>query len=298
MRTVRAPPLRVLNEMNRMKPAFGLDLSGYASGTTGFARADRDPGVENHVTIYRENPFDAKLKGRETLHQVEEEHRELLTACLDAGSLFVDVPIDLQGLPHVNEPEFVWELTRRPVDFAFHALPPLADRIGAPVARFRHLLEGDGGRLRAALGRTLFETYPAEALRRMRMPETGYKQKSARYDGLEWRQLRPGHQPLATLLNRLDWTAGPGDVLSHDELDAAVCALTGVVDPIARLEGAALEREIGDGIRVQLERDAAEPVRTTPPRGYVLMQLPPLEPVRVQIVGAATLHEMITQVCA
>ena len=100
----------VRNEMSGMKPAFGLDLSGYASGTTGFARADRDQGVENRVTIYRDNPFNAKLKGRETLRHVEEDHRKLLTACLDAGPLFADVPIDLQGLPDIEEQVFVWEL--------------------------------------------------------------------------------------------------------------------------------------------------------------------------------------------
>ena len=271
-----------------MKPAFGLDLSGYSTGTTGFARADRNPGVEIRVTIYHNNPFNVKRNGCDTLRHVEDEQRALLTACIDAGSLFVDVPIDLQGLPHVDEPVFVWELTLRPVDFAFRALPPLADKIGALVARFRHLLAGDGGRLRAALGRALFETYPAEVLRRIDVPDKGYKKQAARYEGLKW---GPDNAPLATLLNRLKLAADPGEMLTGHELNAAVCAVTGVIDLSARLEGAALER----AIRKRLGRG----VHTTPPYGYVLMQKLPREPVRLQVVRAATtLHEMMTQVCA
>lgn len=276
--------------------AFGLDLSGYASGTTGFARADREPGVEIRVTVYRDNPFNVKRKGREPLRLVEDNQRRLIATCLDAGPLFVDVPIDLQGLPHIEEPVFTWELTRRPVDFAFGALPPLADRIGALVARFGHLLDGDGGGLRATVGGTLFETYPAASLHGTHMPHTGYKQKAARYDGREWQQLHPGHQPIATLLNRLEWMAEADETLSHDELDAVVCALTGIVDPIARLEGDTLEQEVAYRIRGQLGRDVDGPVRTAPPRGYAILHLPPLEPVSLHVERVATLSAMMAEV--
>ena len=54
--------------------------------------------------------------------------------------MLVDTPVDLQGLPNPTNVYFAWELVKRPVDYAFDALAPLANLIGAPVARFQNLL--------------------------------------------------------------------------------------------------------------------------------------------------------------
>ncbi len=278
-----------------MKPAFGLDLAGYTSGTSGFARADREPGVEIRITVYRDNPFNVKLTGREPLSRVAHDERRLIEACIEAGTLLVDTPIDLQGLPRVAKPEFGWELTRRPVDYAFGALAALADRIGAPVARFQQFLDGNDGRVQAALGRTLFETYPAASLRLLHLPATGYKRKTAVYDGFEWKQHRPGHQPLAALLNRLEWTADAKEVLNDDELDAALCALAGAVDAKARLEGKELEDTVRHHIAQRLGTGAYGRFRADPPCGYVLLKLPPLEPVTIRVVRAATFKRFVAE---
>ena len=149
-----------------MTTAFGLDLAGYAGGNTGFARADHRPREAITVTIYRDHTFARRMKGSQVLTDMLNLERKIIGACLRRGSLVVDVPIDLQGLPNVNPVHYTWEQTRRPVDFALTAMPALADRIGAPTARFLHYFAGPNGS-HEHYGKNLWETYPAASLRRL-----------------------------------------------------------------------------------------------------------------------------------
>jgi len=141
---------------------------------------------------------------------------DALKQCLDIGPVAVDIPIDLQELLLPNEAEAIWELTRRPIDRKLKAMAPLADRIGAPVARFSAIMR-DGG-FRDRLGNDLFEAYPAENLRRLCF-SGNYKAKSS--EKLDEKQA--ACERLCRHL-RID-----GTCLSDDDLDAIICAITAVV---------------------------------------------------------------------
>jgi hypothetical protein len=253
------------------KTAFGLDLGGYSSGGSALVRATRRPTGEVEATVYREHAFSKKPARGKPFASIVEQEVELLAACLQNARLYVDVPIDLQGLPCPGDEIYAWELTKRPADFAFEALPPLADRIGSVVARFQNLLRSLPSECADdLLGRRLFETYPAGSLRLSGLPHEGYKEKNSRItvEGDRWTGHGPKGERLACIANKLRMTASPGTQLDHDEVDAVVCALAGVVDDSCLLRGEALE----DAISNVISDDQVDP---SPPEAYVLMrQLP------------------------
>jgi len=197
---------------------FGLDLSGYSTGRTTLA-AVQISGHTAEAVVLRESAFSKYRGGVDDGQKALKEEREALSWCLARGPVAVDVPIDLQGLPTPEGYQFIWELTKRPVDYAFDALAPLADRLGACVARFKAVVATDV--LRAELGRRLFETYPAGSLRVMGAPYQGYKGVAGRH-----------------LCTAIAHTLGFHHCdLSDDELDAIICAVTAVAPDGCRLEG-------------------------------------------------------------
>ena len=87
-------------------------------------------------------------------------------------------------------------------------MPPLADRIGAPVARFAAIVsEGD---FDALLGEKLFEAYPAGTLKMLKIEARHYKGKA-------------GADALIRLCETL--RVKPR-VESDDDIDAIICAIT------------------------------------------------------------------------
>ncbi len=178
----------------RHSRGFGCDLSGYArKGGTVLAKA---AALRGQVCVDLLS-CDLLRHGRgrgEPFGPWFEEQRCLLRRCLEIGRLAVDIPIDLQGLPGPATPAYVWQLTLRPIDLALHAISPLADRIGSPVARFLHLAAPflEQGQLSAGL----VETYPAGS--RLLLQEA--------------------HEALTLDTGEL--------ILSPDESDAALCAIT------------------------------------------------------------------------
>ena len=54
-----------------MKTAFGLDIAGYSTGKSGFARADQK---DNHivVTVYEGHVFAKKHESTNPLHDIAE----------------------------------------------------------------------------------------------------------------------------------------------------------------------------------------------------------------------------------
>jgi hypothetical protein len=83
----------------------------------------------------------------------------------------------------------------------------LADRIGAPVARFAAIMRE--GNFDHCLGRSLFETYPAEIWRRLKV-------KAGNYKGAN------GKQGCASLCVAL--CIEPPSASEH-EIDAIICAI-------------------------------------------------------------------------
>jgi hypothetical protein len=192
--------------------------------------------------------------------------------------IVVDVPIDLQGLPHAFNyvPAFHWQLTQRAIDYVLSGLPPLADRIGAAVARWRALAPFGMD----LLGKRLFETYPASSLLLSDCVAEGYKRSEARYLEDRWLGRSPKHRseakrdwnpehPLACILNGVRAQAGDEFCCDDDYVDALLCALTGLPGPQV-LEGKALRQYVMSQADRQRRRICSD---WSPPQGYRLLNL-------------------------
>jgi hypothetical protein len=186
---------------------FGIDLAGYTTGTTSLAVIEIN-GQAANATLLRGSALSAKRKSGDPFKKVVSQETAVLRRCLSVGPVAVDVPIDLQGLPHPTNPKYIWQLTRRPIDRAVNAMPPFADRIGAPVARFAAIMRG--GNLAPLLGKKLFEAYPAGALKTLKIEAGRYKDKN-------------GAEALTYLCKTLK-VAPP--VENDDDIDAIICAST------------------------------------------------------------------------
>jgi hypothetical protein len=186
---------------------FGLDLAGYTTGKTTLAVVEIE-GQNAKATLLREPALSVKRKSGDALKEILREEAAVLRRCLNIGPLAVDIPIDLQHLRTPIETDYIWQLTLRPVDRAIGAMPPLADRIGAPVARFAAIVcEGD---FDALLGEKLFEAYPAGTLKMLKIEARHYKGKA-------------GADALIRLCETL--RVKPR-VESDDDIDAIICAIT------------------------------------------------------------------------
>jgi hypothetical protein len=185
---------------------FGIDLAGYSTGKTSLAAAEFD-GRAVKATVLRGSSLSIPRHGNCCFNQAIDDDVRTLGRCLETGNVAVDIPIDLQGLPLPLNPSKIWALTRRPIDRKLRAMPPFADRIGAPVARFAAIMRE--GYFDDCLGRSLFETYPAEIWRRLKV-------KAGNYKGAN------GKQGCASLCVAL--CIEPPSASEHD-IDAIICAI-------------------------------------------------------------------------
>ena len=189
-----------------MTVGFGIDLAGYTTGKTALAFVKiKNQSVK--ATVLRGSALTKRRKSRDSVDDVVAEEVKVLQTCFDIGCVAVDVPIDLQGLPNPAQAKTIWALTRRPIDYAINAMPPLADRIGAPVARFAAIVRK--GNFYNLLGSRLFEAYPAITLKLVKI-KAAYKGKKA----------TEGLRSLCEAL-RIE-----PRVESDDEVDAIICAIT------------------------------------------------------------------------
>ena len=159
--------------------AYGLDLAGYSQGQrSALVRVEWPGEGPVKAKLLTGHPFARRAEGKHKLNP--EPERKAIEFMLGKGRIFVDVPIDLQGLMGLDPPKssrrsnppHIWELTCRPLDYAFGARPPLADRIGALVVRFRNILTESQ---RSQLGSRLWETYPGATLELVTGTKPGYK---------------------------------------------------------------------------------------------------------------------------
>jgi hypothetical protein len=228
---------------------FGLDLSGYSTGKTVLAVAEMHDDTATAV-ILRNSALSKYRHGADDAREALAEEIEALSKCIALGNIAVDVPIDLQGLPAPEGYIFIWELTKRPVDYAFGAMSPLADRLGACVARFKALLAA--GNLESELGHRVFETYPAASLKLLGRAHRRYKGAAGR-----------------DLCNEIGVQLGFHDCdLLDDELDAIICAVTAAAPATFRLEGKRLLNRMH-------ELDpftAMTPLGQREPSGFVLLE--------------------------
>lgn len=203
---------------------FGIDLAGYTTGKTSVAFVEIE-GESIKAILLRNSALSRKRASGASLPEILKEEATVLRRCLALGPVAVDIPIDLQGLPGPLNARYVWQLTRRPIDRAVNAMPALADRIGAPVARFAAIMRE--GNFAALLGEKLFEAYPAGALKVLKI-------QAGRYKGVK------GAQALTSLCRTLKIEPS---VESDDDIDAIICAITAAVPVDAVYDGAALKVE-------------------------------------------------------
>jgi hypothetical protein len=189
---------------------FGLDLAGYTTGKTALAVVEIE-GRTAKATLLRGSALTLKRSSDDRLKEILREETVVLRRCLKIGPLAVDIPVDLQNVQSPDQAEYVWELTRRPIDRAIGAMPPLADRIGAPVARFAAIVR-DGG-FASLLGEKLFEAYPAGTLKVLKIEAGQYKGKE-------------GVDALIALCRNLKIKPY---VENDDDIDAIICAITAAV---------------------------------------------------------------------
>lgn len=258
-----------------LRTAFGLDIAGYAGGNSGFARADLGTDGVIRVTIYDGHVFGGRLKGSDPLGAVAEAEQQVLRACCDIGVLLVDTPVDLQGLPRAANPYFTWELTKRSVDYAFEALAPLANLIGAPVARFQNMLSALREMDFSEGFDRVFETYPAATLKLLGLWSSGYGSQPARFGRGRWQG-----GPLADIANSLGMGGEEGDAFDGDDFDAALCAITGVVDEDRLLRGEELSREVYRRIEAKVPPEHRAQISAVVPENYLLMKKPPRNEIR------------------
>jgi hypothetical protein len=137
-----------------MMIGFGIDLGAFGRRRGTAIVAARRSQEAASLYVLEGTVFDGVFAGSGRIREQPCLERELLFSLLGQGQVAVDVPLDLQKLPCLEVPTYNWELTLRPVDRAFQAMPPLASYLGHCVARFQcHFAELRNG--------ALLETYPA-----------------------------------------------------------------------------------------------------------------------------------------
>jgi hypothetical protein len=218
---------------------FGLDLSGYTTNKTSLAAIVASGEVAEAVLL-RCSAFSTRRTSDMPVRDAVEAEAVVLDQCLSIGPVAVDIPIDLQNLLVPEQAEAIWELTRRPVDKKLNAMPPLADRIGAPVARFSAIMRV--GNFGHRLGIDLFETYPAESLRRLEF-FGNYKAQGS--DRMAERD--------AAMESLCRYLALDGNCRSDDDLDAIICGIAAVAptEALAPAEELGLDqRMLPNGFRI------------------------------------------------
>jgi hypothetical protein len=213
--------------------AFGIDLAGYSTGKTSLAAIEVNERFASAV-ILRKSALSQKRDGTANADEALAADTAIVRRCLAIGPVAVDIPIDLQGLPDDIAVDTVWSLTYRPIDRALNAMPPLADRIGAPVVRFRWIMRH--GNFEHLLGTSLFEAYPAATLRQLSIKVQQYKGKSNSIG-------------LGNLCDELKFSS---HVKSDDDIDAIICAIAAAAPSDALFDAASLnvKGELPRGFRI------------------------------------------------
>ncbi|NBW98347.1 DUF429 domain-containing protein [bacterium] len=246
--------------------AWGLDLCGYhKKAALAFAKEERR---EIKVTLYEGHPFSmTRTDWDEVPHQRE---IEFINKQIESTPLYVDCPIDLQGLANATNKKYKWQLDKRPIDQALGGLAPLATYVGALVSRFRLLLPTD------RFGTRVFETYPAGSLklwgRQRNFGQEGesYKGYRIQWEGKEWAAMKGKNEKkhakaaqLAKIVNKVGIRpCGPTpneETLNHDELDAILCALAG----LRRLSDGELRDQMKERLLKKIEQKRSGTLKKT-----------------------------------
>ena len=190
---------------------FGLDPAGYCESRSVLAVAERR-GSNACVTILRNCPFSRAPNETRQIEVILANERKALKGIVALGSIAIDIPIDLQGLPTVCARTHLWQQTKRKVDKKVGGLEPLASFIGHVTARFQSIF--CDSELGQSLGLRIFETYPKPTLLKVL--------------GAQWAAVRNYKRDVSQreALCRALTISPQTEIVTHDDLDAVICALT------------------------------------------------------------------------
>jgi hypothetical protein len=237
-----------------MTTGFGLDPAGYCEGRSVLAVVER-LGSKACVTILRNCPFSGVPNEARQIEAILANERKALKVIAALGSIAIDIPIDLQGLPTVCAPTHLWQQTKRNVDKKVGGLEPLASFIGHVTARFQSIF--CDSELGQSLGLRVFETYPKPTLKKLL--------------GAQWataRSYKKDESQRAAICRALN--IGPQtEIVTHDDLDAVICALTAAASADELWSGPDYESESPDVALEEL------------PRGYRLLSRVSFEEIAV-----------------
>jgi hypothetical protein len=189
----------------------------------------------------------------------------------------VDVAIDIDvlgagGTRRAPAARQLWELTYRPLDFAFYGDAPLTDKVGEFGVRFRAMLAASV----FELGNDIVEVSPRATVELLEF-KGQYAGGAAHHGGTGWKaddRNKRGDKLMAKLLDELGVNAQPGaEKLDSGDLDAILCALTALGAALNQgvLGNAELDREISERAARRANTEA-EPAHAAPAATAVLAQ--------------------------
>lgn len=199
--------------------------------------------------------------------------------------LVVDIALDTQQLRDAK-PEPLWQITHRPVDFAFYGDAPETSAIGEFGQRFRAFLATS----QFELGKDILETMPG-AIVELYEFKGQYKGGAAHHGQNGWKpdnKTKRSDRLLCSLLLELGINPGnkTGNKLTASEFDACICALTALAieENKPLLNGGRLAEEITQ--RAMRRANATEAVNLKGPSGFGLLSQPYWQSVEVRKLDA------------
>lgn len=234
-----------------MPQASGLNLSAFGTARRPWlALATIDEKGDARVELRPATAFAGKHKLSESSLNMFAQWRAGLHEL--PRPIGVDVALDIDALgaggsrraPALRQ---LWELTHRPIDFAFYGDAPLTDKVGEFGVRFRAMLAASV----FELGNDILEVYPRATVELLEF-KGQYQGGQAHMAGTGWKaddREKRGDKLMAKLLAELGINAGVGaGKLDSDDLDAVLCALTalGAATGQGVLAGKDLDIEIAE----------------------------------------------------
>lgn len=248
--------------------AAGINLSAFGLARRPLLALATDMGKgEVRVELQPATAFLGKFKLSDECGAVFDQWRAGLLGLPRPVAVDVALTADLPG-----ETRFLWELTQRPLDFAFYGDSPRADRVGEFGERFRAMLAASA----FTLGKDLLETAPAAAVELMDF--RGQFRDGACHHGKNgWKADDGEKRPdklLAKLFAELGVNPGQGaERLDGDDVAAMLCALAALGH--AKSEGVLSPRDLDAQVSERCGRRGGfepNPRHKAPPHCAVLAQ--------------------------
>jgi len=266
--------------------ATGINLSAFGvAHRPVVAVAHMERATEVHVTLYPESPFGGRTRLADPSDALFAQWR---TGMLDLPRpIAVDVALDVSALA-ADAPTFLWQLTHRPLDFAFYGDAPLTDRVGEFGVRFRAMLAQSA----FELGADIIEAMPRATIELFDF-KGQYQGGGAHHGPNGWKadnRTKRGDKLLAKVLEEIGANPHQGaENISSEDLDAILCALTALA--VQRGDGTISGTDLGAEIIARAARRADVPGpaaigNLTPPKHAAVLDRPFWETLNITRHGA------------